>query len=160
MDVNAWGADDPRWVPPPRASAASAAIYKCIVCQMEQDDDFKLNNCYCYPSLFGRARSRPPVQVFNTSNGKRNGVQALVPFQRGTAIGEFVGLVTNGIQDSDVMVSSAVGQEQYQIWQGTQGNFTRFVNHSCNANAQFQSFVWRGTQMILYSSEPVHSWAP
>lgn len=156
IDVNTWGADDPRWVPPPQPSAASAAVYKCTICGMEQDDDLKRNSCYCYPSLFGGPRTYPPVQVFHTSSGKRNGVQALVPFQRGNALGEFVGLVTNGIQDLDVMVSTASGQE-YQIWQGTQGNFTRFVNHSCNANAQFQLFVWRGTQRILLISKGVRA---
>ena len=122
--VNAWGADDPRWVPPPRQSASAASIYKCAACGMEQDDDLKLNNCYCYSSLFGGPNSQPPVQVFHTTNGKQNGVQALVPFWRGIAIGEFVGLITKGIQDFDVMASSAGGQE-YQIWQGRQGNFTR-----------------------------------
>lgn len=156
IDVNAWGADDPRWVPPPQVSAASAAVYQCAVCKMEQDDDLKRNNCYCYPSLFGGSRSHPLVQVFHTGSGKRNGVQALVPFRRGAAIGEFVGLVTKGIKDLDVMVNSVSGQE-YQIWQGTLGNFTRFVNHSCNANAQFQPFVWRGTQRILLISKGVEA---
>ncbi|KAL2753159.1 hypothetical protein ACRALDRAFT_2044803 [Sodiomyces alcalophilus JCM 7366] len=156
IDVHTWGAEDPRWMPPPQLSAASAAVYKCTACGMEQDDDLKRNNCYCYPSLFGCPRSCPPVQVFHTRNGKRNGVQALVPFRRGTAIGEFVGLVTNGIKDLDVMVNSASGR-RYQIWQGTIGNFTRFVNHSCNANAQFQPFVWRGTQRILLISKGIEA---
>lgn len=28
----------------------------------------------------------------------------------------------------------------YQIFQGQMGNFTRFINHSCKPNSQFQRF--------------------
>ena len=163
IDTNAWSADDPRWIPPAfptsgpsGGSGPVVAIDRCTICGMEQSDDLKVNNCYCFPSLFGGPRSRPPIQVFHTTNGKRNGVQALVPFARGAAIGEFVGLVTKGIEGSDVMVSSAGGQD-YQIWQGRQGNFTRFINHSCKANAQFQPFVWLGTQRIILVSKGIEA---
>lgn len=154
IDVEAWGADDPRWVPPPRTSADS--VDTCAACGMRQDDDQSFNSCYCFPSLFPGPKSNPPVQVFHTANGKRNGVQALTPFQRGAAVGEFVGLVTRGIEDLDVMVGEAGGVE-YQVWQGRQGNFTRFVNHSCKANAQFQPFVWRGTQRVVLVSKGIEA---
>lgn len=154
IDVEAWGGDDPRWVPPPRA--ASANVDTCAACGMRQDDDLKLNSCYCFPSLFPGPKSNPPIQVFHTANGKRNGVQALTPFQRGAAVGEFVGLVTRGIEDLDVMVGEAGGVE-YQIWQGRQGNFTRFINHSCKANAQFQPFVWRGAQRVVLVSKGIEA---
>ncbi|PKS10482.1 hypothetical protein jhhlp_002234 [Lomentospora prolificans] len=111
MDTNAWGTDDPRWMPPPLPAASTTARSgsviipdRCDACGMEQSDDPKINNCYCFPSLFRGPRSRPPVQVFHTTNGKRNGVQALVQFPRGTAIGEFVGLITKGIEGSDVLI--------------------------------------------------------
>ncbi|KAL2105156.1 hypothetical protein VUR80DRAFT_8919 [Thermomyces stellatus] len=152
LDVDAWGADDPRWMPPSPGAAADI----CLTCGMRQDDDVQLNNCSCFPTLFPGPKTRPPVQVFHTLTGKRNGVQALTPFPRGTAIGEFVGLVTAGMRDLDVMVAERGGRE-YQIWQGRLGNFTRFVNHSCRANAQFQGFVWRGTQRVVLVSKGVEA---
>ncbi|RYP57168.1 hypothetical protein DL769_009650 [Monosporascus sp. CRB-8-3] len=155
IDVNAWGADDPRWVPSLDAAARPSAAYTCRDCKQEQSNDPKLNACQCFPSLFGAPRAACPVQIFRTANGRNNGLQALVPFERGAAIGEFVGLVTKGLRDVDVMDSTAVGGHGYQIWQGRQGNYTRFVNHSCKANAQFQDFVWMGTQRAVLVSKGI-----
>jgi ATP-dependent RNA helicase DDX49/DBP8 len=157
LDVRAWGGDDPRWVPPPANTVACPkAAFTCRNCNQEQSDDAKLNNCYCFPSLFGGGsqRSASPVQVFRTSNGRNNGLLALVAFERGAAVGEFVGLVTRGLQDVDVFNGSA-GSRPYQIWQGRQGNYTRFVNHSCRPNAQFQSFVWMGAERIVLVSKGI-----
>ncbi|KAH6845725.1 SET domain-containing protein [Chaetomium sp. MPI-CAGE-AT-0009] len=154
IDVRAWGGDDPRWVPPPITTAGSGAAFPCRSCGQEQSDDAKLNGCCCFPALFGGARAASPVQVFRTSNGRNNGLQALTPFDRGMAVGEFVGLVTNGLQDVDVFNSSTASRP-YQIWQGRQGNYTRFVNHSCRPNAQFQSFVWMSTERIVLVSKGI-----
>ncbi|KAK4233937.1 hypothetical protein C8A03DRAFT_47624 [Achaetomium macrosporum] len=114
-------------------------------CGKEQSDDPKLNACYCFPSLFGfPSRKGPsPVQVFRTSNGRNNGLQAL-------AVGEFVGLVTRDLQDVDMLSSRG-----YQIWQGRLSNYTRFVNHSCRGNAQLQSFVWRNIEGIVLVSRGI-----
>lgn len=154
IDVRVWGGDDPRWVPPPIAMACFKAAFTCRSCSQEQSDDPKLNSCYCFPSLFGGPRAVSLVQVFRTSNGRNNGLQALAPFDRGTAIGEFVGLITNDLQDVDVL-SSSTGSRTYQIWQGRQGNYTRFVNHSCRPNAQFQSFVWMSIERIVLVSKGI-----
>ncbi|GAB1316795.1 hypothetical protein MFIFM68171_07005 [Madurella fahalii] len=156
IDVRAWGGDDPRWVPPPIPTASFNAAFTCRSCGQEQSDDAKLNACYCFPSLFGGPRAASPVQVFQTSNGRNNGLQALLPFDRGTAIGELVGLITNGLQDVDVL-SSSTGSRTYQIWQGRQGNYTRFVNHSCRPNAQFQSFVWMSIERIVLVSKGINA---
>lgn len=43
----------------------------------------------------------------------------------------------------------------YQIHQGRQGNYTRFVNHSCCPNAQFERFSWRGVQRIVLISRGI-----
>ncbi|RYP77632.1 hypothetical protein DL771_001000 [Monosporascus sp. 5C6A] len=155
IDVNAWGADDPRWVPSLDAAACPRAAYTCRDCKQQQSNDPKLNACHCFPSLFGAPRAACPVQIFRTANGRNNGLQALVAFERGAAIGEFVGLVTKGLCDVDVMGSTVAGGRGYQIWQGRQGNYTRFVNHSCRANAQFQDFVWMGTQRAVLVSKGV-----
>jgi hypothetical protein len=151
IDVRAWGDDDPRWMPPRMTTFKAAAVFPCRSCGQEQSDDAKVNACYCFPSLFGSpSRKPPPVQVFRTANGRNNGLQALVSFDRGTAVGEFVGLVTKDLQDVDVLSSRG-----YQIWQGRQGNYTRFVNHSCRPNAQLQTFVWRNIERIELVSKGI-----
>ncbi|KAK1474279.1 SET domain-containing protein, partial [Colletotrichum tamarilloi] len=149
IDMSAWGTDDPRWVPPVDAVACVLGVHTCQSCGREQSEDPKTNSCYCFPTLFGFGRRFPsPVQVFRTSDGRNNGLMALCPFERGAAIGEFVGLITRDLQKTDVMDSSTGGRA-YQIWQGRQGNFTRFINHSRQSNAQFQQFVWMSTQRII-----------
>ncbi|KAI8626286.1 hypothetical protein F5Y19DRAFT_226204 [Xylariaceae sp. FL1651] len=158
IDQAAWGCDDPRWKPP--SSEALTQVSKlpiCDTCGKEQSDDPKLNCCYCFPSLFGCATFTPsPVQVFRTPDGRNNGLMALCAFERGAAVGEFVGVVTKGLQDVDVM-ENMTDSTRYQIWQGRQGNFTRFVNHSCNANAQYQRFTWLDTQRIILVSKGIEA---
>ncbi|KAK8101930.1 hypothetical protein PG999_012304 [Apiospora kogelbergensis] len=180
IDHAAWGCDDPRWTPP--------SPHRCETCAKEQSDDPNRNACYCFPTLFGGAKTNPsPVLVFRTPDGRNNGLLALCAFERGAPIGEFVGLVTRGYQDVDVMESSrstSVGGAgggggsgggsghsggtghnghhteatvKYQIWQGRQGNFTRFVNHSCKANAQYQRFTWMNTQRLILVSKGIEA---
>ncbi|KAI5924426.1 hypothetical protein F4810DRAFT_700759 [Camillea tinctor] len=161
VDEQTWGCDDPRWTPPAEGRvstmATAASMPACEMCGKEQSDDPKLNGCFCFPSLFGCAKATPsPVQVFRTPNGRSNGLLALCEFERGAAVGEFVGVVTKGLQDVDVM-ESTTGTTNYQIWQGRQGNFTRFVNHSCNANAQYQRFRWLDTQRIILVSKGIEA---
>ncbi|KAK3311655.1 uncharacterized protein B0T15DRAFT_565179 [Chaetomium strumarium] len=137
INVRAWYDDDPRWVPPRITIFKTAGGFSCRSYGREQFDDPKANACYYFPSLFGSpSRKAPPVQVFRTANGRNNRLQALVSFDRGAAVSEFVGLVTKDLQDMDVLSSRG-----YQIWQGRQDNYKRFVNHSCRRNAQLQTFV-------------------
>ncbi|KAI1124481.1 hypothetical protein F5Y10DRAFT_249363 [Nemania abortiva] len=158
IDQSAWGCDDPRWTPPSsKALTQAPTSFVCQTCSNEQSDDPKLNCCYCFPSLFGCATlTPPPIQVFRTPDGRNNGLMALCAFERGAAVGEFVGVITKGLQDVDVM-ENTTGSSHYQIWQGRQGNFTRFVNHSCNANAQYQQFTWLDTQRIVLVSKGIEA---
>ncbi|KAK7966260.1 DEAD-domain-containing protein [Apiospora aurea] len=187
IDHAAWGCDDPRWQPPAGAAAAmmrqggeSEALPICETCGKEQSDDPNRNACYCFPTLFGCAKTNPsPVLVFRTPDGRNNGLLALCAFERGAPVGEFVGLVTRGYQDVDVFESSLTtpssatshsaggggstssgrSTEKYQIWQGRQGNFTRFVNHSCKANAQYHRFAWMNTQRVILVSKGIEAGA-
>ncbi|CEL08104.1 hypothetical protein ASPCAL11257 [Aspergillus calidoustus] len=147
IDRATFGAGDPRRI-------LQAEPDMCAQCQQKQSDDVQLNRCSCFPNLFGCVRLPPPVQIFRTGNAKNNGVVARLDFERGAAVGEFVGLVTAGIDGVDVMVGEASGQS-YQIFQGQMGNFTRFINHSCHPNAQFQRFCWMGTERILVVSRGI-----
>lgn len=151
IDVNSWGASDPRLV----MSESNLTTHICRACGEHQSDDLSESNCRCYPNLYGSSRIAPiPVQVFRTKNGKNNGLIACCPFDRGTAIGEFVGLITNGLDGVDTM-QAAADQGGYQIWQGREGNHTRFVNHSCRPNSQFQRFVWIGVQRVVLVSRGI-----
>ncbi|PMB71400.1 SET domain-containing protein [Beauveria bassiana] len=151
VDTEAWDGDDPRYISP---ATVAAPIAECRVCGQTQSNEPTNNHCYCFPSLFSGPRQPAMVQVFRTLDGRNNGLQALTPIQRGGAIGEFLGLVTKDIEDLDVMKCLTEGRS-YQIWQGRQGNFTRFINHSCNPNAQFQHFVWLSTERIILVSKGI-----
>lgn len=156
VDEQSWAGNDPRWTPP--NADDTPGLFICDSCSERQSDDPKKNLCFCFPTLFGTAQSLPsPVMIFHTHNGRNNGLVALSPFQRGALVGEFVGLVTKGLSDVDVMESSTTSGTKYQIWQGRQGNFTRFVNHSCKANAQYQRFTWLGTQRVILVSKGIEA---
>ncbi|KAF3025413.1 hypothetical protein E8E15_010088 [Penicillium rubens] len=147
IDQNVFGGNDPR-----RELGIDPNI--CQLCKEKQTDDVVSNQCSCFPALFGGVRYPPPVQLYNTTNGKNNGVIARCEFDRGTAIAEFVGLVTRGIDGVDVMMGGTP-ERPYQVFQGQMGNFTRFINHSCRPNTQFQKFYWRGIERILVVSRGV-----
>ncbi|KAL2814693.1 SET domain protein [Aspergillus cavernicola] len=147
LDPAVFGTDDPRRVP-----QIDPEI--CPVCKERQSDEIEKNQCMCFPVLFGGVQGPVPVQLFRTANGKNNGVVARYNFDRGTVIGEFTGLITNGIEGVDVMVGGSRSRA-YQIFQGQMGNFTRFINHSCQPNSQFQRFYWRGVECIIVVSRGI-----
>lgn len=153
VDVHAWGASDPRMV----TSLSHETAFVCNICGETQSDNAAENNCCCFPNLYGNSHIAPaPVQVFRTKNGKNNGLIACCPFERGHAIGEFLGLITKGLEGVDIM-QAAADQGRYQIWQGRGGNHTKFVNHSCRPNSQFQRFVWMGVQRVVLVSKGIEA---
>ncbi|XPS81130.1 hypothetical protein M3J09_013073 [Ascochyta lentis] len=157
IDESAWGCEDPRWMPQSNSVAKTNSQYVCASCGEQQSDEPKANGCFCFPSLFGCVkRKSPPIQVFRTPDGKNNGLLALTSFERGAAVGELVGLITKGMRGLDVMDSSTP-LSNYQIWQGRIGNYTRFANHSCKANAQSSTFTWLDTQRIVIVSKGIEA---
>jgi ATP-dependent RNA helicase DDX49/DBP8 len=159
IDESVWGCDDPRWSPSSSAVTHAPGAYTCTTCGEVQSDNVKANLCFCFPSLFGCVKRKPvPVQICRTPDGKNNGLLALVPFARGTAVGELVGLVTKGVSHADVM-DVETPLERYQIWQGRVGNYTRFINHSCKANAQSSTFTWLDTQHVVLVSKGIEAGA-
>ncbi|KAF2628087.1 DEAD-domain-containing protein [Macroventuria anomochaeta] len=159
IDESVWGCEDPRWMPQPNPVARINGQYICASCGEQQSDDPKANACFCFPSLFGCVKRKPPpIQVFRTPDGKNNGLVALTSFERGAAIGELVGLITRGMSGLDVMDSSTP-LSNYQIWQGRIGNYTRFANHSCKPNAQSSNFTWLDTQRVLIVSKGIEAGA-
>lgn len=155
IDAQAWGASDPRLI----TVQSSQLVYVCAVCSEPQSEIPQENSCRCFPNLYGCGAASPcPVQVFRTKNGRNNGLISCCAFERGAAIGEFIGLVTKGLDGVDIMQAQA-DQGKYQIWQGREGNHTRFVNHSCRPNSQFQRFVWMGVQRVVLVSRGIDAGA-
>ncbi|KAL8880266.1 MAG: hypothetical protein Q9198_002292 [Flavoplaca austrocitrina] len=147
-----WHGRDPRRL-------CAGDTFTCSECDQRQSDDPQLNKCACFPILHPpNNNARIPVQVARCPSGKNNGLFARCAFERGTAIGEFVGLVTKGIEGVDVMMGGH-GDTQYQIYQGRLGNYTRFINHSCAPNAQFTKFVFCGIERILVVSKGIEAGA-
>lgn len=151
IDEDAWGPYDPRTIG--SSDANDTGTYQCPNCSEPQSEDPTLNACKCYLNLYGTARppTATPAQIFRTPDGKNNGLLACCAFEDGWAVGEFVGLITSGLEGMDVMVGQT-GRATYQIWQGKQGNHTRFVNHSCEPNARFERFEWCGRQRYVLAS--------
>ena len=149
IDPDAFGSYDPRRV-------ASGPHFLCALCSKPQSDKPEKNECECFGDLFSpNARLLCPVQVFSTEDGRNNGLIACCSFERGAPIGEFVGIVTKELEDVDVMQCQGAAETTYQIWQGRTGNFTKFINHSCLPNCQFQLFVWLGLQRTIVVSKGV-----
>jgi ATP-dependent RNA helicase DDX49/DBP8 len=157
IDESVWGCEDPRWMPQDNAITRACGAYVCALCNERQSDEPKLNACFCFPSLFGCVKRKPPlVQVYRTADGKNNGLTALTAFERGTAVGELVGLITNGVRHLDVM-EGETPLARYQIWQARMGNYTRFANHSCKANTQTSNFTWLDTQRVVLVSKGIQA---
>ncbi|KAJ5038344.1 uncharacterized protein L3040_007210 [Drepanopeziza brunnea f. sp. 'multigermtubi'] len=149
LDPAAWDSEDPRRV-------SSIRTIFCNECGYFQSGNVSSNECRCFPELYGSSKAQVPVQVFRTPLGKNNGLIARCDLPRGSAIGEFTGLITKGMDGIDVMQSGS-DERKYQIFQGRMGNYTRFINHSCAPNSQFQKFSWLGTERIILVSRGVEA---
>lgn len=68
IDVRTWGRDDPREV-----LVASNKI--CVDCGHFQSNEMRLNECRCFPELYGNSKMPRPVQIFRAA-GKNNGLVA------------------------------------------------------------------------------------
>ena len=153
IDEDAWDDFDPRSV----VAESDSAAYICQYCHKTQSDDPTQNTCDCHPNVFGTTKaSMVPMQVFRTPDGKNNGLIACCPLEDKCAVGEFAGQVTSGINSLDCMVDET-DRAVYQIWQGKQGNFTRFINHSCQPNTEYKHFVWLGKQRYVLLSKGIEA---
>ena len=149
IDEEAWGTYDPRRL-------ENGPHYLCTLCSKPQSELAVKNECECFADLFGRsAPPLNPVQVFGTEDGRNNGLMACCTFERGAPIGELVGLITKDLEDVDVMQCQGAAGVEYQIYQGHVGNYTRFINHSCNPNSQLEQFVWLGIQRTIVVSKGI-----
>ncbi|OJJ72594.1 hypothetical protein ASPBRDRAFT_175875 [Aspergillus brasiliensis CBS 101740] len=82
------------------------------------------------------------VQLVQTATGV--GVRALARFKKGDILGEFVGKIHPPCYGGDpvyaltVQYKTNTNQEFALVCPKEFGNFTRYINHSCNANTTFE----------------------
>lgn len=72
IDREVWGDIEPRQ----SYSMWRSGQFYCIVCDKPQSDDPKLRECQCFPEIFGGSPTPFPVQVFQTVDGRNNGLLA------------------------------------------------------------------------------------
>ncbi|KAI0090046.1 hypothetical protein BDY19DRAFT_992979 [Irpex rosettiformis] len=116
--------------------------------------------CSCMSSCPNRVAQHPrdvPLQVFRTTSCGW-GVRATIELSRGKFIGLYAGLLIlrseadkvtgehkSYIFDLDAMeteVDDSEGAEKYSVDAYDQGNWSRFINHSCEPNMEVLSVVW------------------
>lgn len=68
LNTDMWKDQDPR-------GTRRSTIF-CNECGYCQSDNPMVNECRCYPELYGGQKTLPAVQVFRTSEGKNNGLLA------------------------------------------------------------------------------------
>lgn len=69
IDQAAWGIEDPRMV-------ENSSTVTCRDCGRLQSNNSSINECRCFPELYGCCKAPPPVQVFRTPLGMNNGIIA------------------------------------------------------------------------------------
>ncbi|KAL8980993.1 MAG: hypothetical protein Q9177_005714 [Variospora cf. flavescens] len=72
IDQDAWGETDPRRI-------SHRSPYTCVVCGCIQSDDPSMNQCTCFPDLYGDKTRPRAVQVFRTKDGRNNGADTPSP---------------------------------------------------------------------------------
>ncbi|KAJ9501038.1 hypothetical protein H2202_003596 [Exophiala xenobiotica] len=77
IDEQAWGPMDPRAENNHNTHQTLPRRLLCERCGSQQSNDPGINECHCFPAMFGSGPRKPyPVQVFRTENGRNNGLLA------------------------------------------------------------------------------------
>lgn len=92
--------------------------------------------------------------------GKGTGVRALGPFKKGQILGQFVGEIKPVSGRDDLTYSLLHGSRKQKaktlISPKRYGNWTRFINHSCDSSTAFlHVVVGRHTAMVVYAKRDI-----
>ncbi|KAG0643177.1 hypothetical protein HOY80DRAFT_1096856 [Tuber brumale] len=108
--------------------------------------------CLCNLENWSPAR----VELIETV-GRGTGVRALQSFKAGEIIGEYIGeLISNHKRDFDEDLYALWGhknsneRDSYSTTSNHYGNWTRFVNHSCDSNCVIEHVARRGKILSVY----------
>ncbi|RAL10266.1 SET domain protein, partial [Aspergillus homomorphus CBS 101889] len=116
---------------------------------LRAESNYDLGVCdFCRSSHICRCRVRPdPSELVElvVTEGMGIGVRALWPFRKGDILGEYLGrlLPHDAVEDKTYCLmweaKTAGTSKQVAIDACFEGNWTRFVNHSCSASTAFKS---------------------
>ncbi|EJD03144.1 SET domain-containing protein [Fomitiporia mediterranea MF3/22] len=114
-------------------------------------------NCSCNRTCSNTVAQRPrkvPIEIFKTRNNGW-GARSPVAIRKGTVLGLYTGKImkredlanlTKDMReytfDLDIRDDDPDLEERYSICAYAEGNWTRFVNHSCSPNTQAYSVVF------------------
>lgn len=106
-------------------------------------------NCHCHP-LDCEEIIKPLVEIVRYGS-KGNGIRVLQRIRAGDILDEYVGEILPTTCDSDDVYSLSLANEKDQLLASISsqfvGNWTRFINHSCDAACEFEYHVigrrWR-----------------
>lgn len=114
-------------------------------------------NCSCDPHTHPSV-IRPLVELVEYA-GKGVGIRALQPIEKDNPLGEYVGEIEHprSKKDPDGVYAFAItapddDQEMGKINARHYGNWTRYVNHSCDNNTAFTSFIIGSKQRVMVTT--------
>ncbi|CAD5206812.1 unnamed protein product [Bursaphelenchus okinawaensis] len=126
------------------------AGHKTIVHHLLFDDEGRFNE--------KALRTQLKIQVYCKAE-QFWGVRTLQTIPRGHIIGDYVGEVTRNRVDDTVdsyIFGISEGEDEWFVNAYRKGNFTRFINHSCNWNTDSLLFSVDGRiRVILYTNRDI-----
>ncbi|CAB3411135.1 unnamed protein product [Caenorhabditis bovis] len=105
-----------------------------------------------------------PVEIFSRDSICGWGVRASHQIPFGAYIGEYTGELLSedeaASRDSTFLFETRIGSEIYTIDAKYTGNYTRFINHSCNPNVKVANVSWDFEEnelihMCFYTSKTI-----
>ena len=98
------------------------------------------NDCACNPADFPKAVIKPLVELRRYGN-KGVGIRTLQPIDKKKVLDEYIGKICPADYDGDPFYSFSIENNNREcigvISARHFGNWTRFINHSCDANTHF-----------------------
>ncbi|CAD6193958.1 unnamed protein product [Caenorhabditis auriculariae] len=108
-----------------------------------------------------------PVEIFARDAKCGWGVRSSVDIPEGAFVGEYTGELINDDEaalrkDNTFLFETVIGMETYTIDAKFYGNYTRFINHSCEPNVKVANVCWDACQdqlvhMCLFSVKEIET---
>ncbi|CAI4230867.1 unnamed protein product [Auanema sp. JU1783] len=107
------------------------------------------SDCHCSMQCGNRVAqkgSKYRVEIFRTNDSRGWGVRALSKIPAGAFLGEYTGELLHDAEANrridSYLFETTVGENTYTVDARLFGNFTRFINHSCEPNSKVCMVVW------------------
>ena len=114
---------------------------------------------YCCNNTCGPHNYLNPLIEIIEFPGMGRGVRALQRIPAGSHLAEYVGRILNAVSVDDTVYSLTMnlsGHDLAIISSAVQGNWTRYINHSCRPNTVFEADYVGGRQrQSIFSARPI-----